>query len=71
MHVVIDGRIAGLISAADPIKDTTLEALKALKKRASESSRQPVTTNEQQNPLAINFPLTRFGPMSPQKTKPI
>ena len=33
MHVVIDGRIAGLISVADPIKDTTLEALKALKKQ--------------------------------------
>ena len=33
MHVVIDGKIAGLISVADPIKDTTLEALKALKKQ--------------------------------------
>jgi Cu+-exporting ATPase len=33
MHVVIDGKIAGLISVADPIKQTTSDALAALKKQ--------------------------------------
>lgn len=33
MHVVIDGKIAGLISVADPIKQTTSDALVALKKQ--------------------------------------
>ncbi|WP_176475862.1 copper-transporting P-type ATPase [Halomonas salipaludis] len=32
MFVVLDGQIAGLVSVADPVKDTTPEALKALHK---------------------------------------
>lgn len=32
MFVAVDGKIAGLLGVADPIKDTTLEAIKALQK---------------------------------------
>ncbi len=31
MFVVVEGRVAGLVSVADPVKETTLEALKALR----------------------------------------
>jgi len=37
MLIASDGKFAGLIAVADPIKDTTLDAIQQLKKEASAS----------------------------------
>ena len=44
MFVVVDGAVAGLVSVADPVKETTPQALKALHLRLTLEGQRPRET---------------------------
>lgn len=68
---VVDGRqVAGLVSVADPVKETTPAALKALHEQGCASSWRQATTPGRRRPWLRGLASTRSVPTCCPKTRP-
>ena len=50
MFVAVDGKLAGIVAVADPIKETTAQAIRELHAQDCASSWRPATTNAPRRP---------------------